>query len=33
MRQMPEAFIKHADKIKHHATKALDYVARTAKDG
>jgi nucleotide-binding universal stress UspA family protein len=31
MMQMPEAFAKHADNIMHHATKALDYVASTAK--
>ena len=30
IRQMSEAFAKHADNIKHHATKALDYVTRAA---
>lgn len=31
MRQLPEAFAKHAEHIKEHAKKALDHVARSAK--
>ena len=31
IRQMPDAFAKHVEHVKQHATKALDYVASTAK--
>ena len=31
VRQMPEAFAKHAEHIKQHATKVLNHVAEVAK--